>query len=93
MDRLASLDYKHLLARPIQNSRNELYVMVFASDSLAGSKLMRWAQERERVRPETGTLFNLAEPRPAYEDLHTGWCDDFPIPLREWVDVDDEGGS
>jgi len=66
-------------------------VMVFASDSIAGSKLMRWAQERERVRPEPGALFDLAEPRPTYEDLHTGWRDEFPIHLREWVELAEDG--
>lgn len=87
MDRLAGLGYQHLLVRPIENSRNELYAMVFASDSLAGKNLMRWAQERDRVRPQAGTLFDVAEPRPVYEDLHTGWRDDFPIQLPPWVEL------
>jgi hypothetical protein len=88
MDRLALLGYRHLLVRPIKNSRNELYAMVFASDSPAGSRIMKWAQERDRVRPRPGTLFDVAEPRPAYEDLHTGWRAEFPVQLPPWVELE-----
>jgi hypothetical protein len=88
MDRLAHLGYKHLLVRPIENSRNELYAMVFATDHPAGAKIMRWAQERERVRPEPGTLFDLPEPRPQYEDVHTGWREEFPVELPPWEEVE-----
>lgn len=90
MDRLAELGYQHLLVRPIENSRNELYAMVFASDSPAGARIMQWAQERDRARPQPQQLFDVPEPRPAYEDLHTGWRDDFPIELPPWVELDDQ---
>ena len=89
MDRLAELGYKHLLVRPIKTSRSELYAMVFASDHPAGAQIMQWAQERDRVRPKPDTLFDVAEPRPAYEDLHTGWREEFPIELPSWSDLDE----
>jgi len=88
MERLAGLGYKYLLVRPIHTSRNELYAMVFASDSIAGQKLMRWSQQRDRVRPRPGTLFDVPEPRPEYEDLYTGWRGDFPIELPPWVELE-----
>ncbi|HVL40463.1 MAG TPA: three-Cys-motif partner protein TcmP [Fimbriimonadaceae bacterium] len=88
MDRLAQLGYRHLLVRPIENSRNELYAMVFATDHPAGAQIMQWAQERERVRPRPHTLFDFAEPRPTYEDLHTGWREELPVELPPWVDLD-----
>lgn len=88
MDRLAQLGYRHLLVRPIENSRNELYAMVFASDHPAGAQIMQWAQERDRVRPKADTLFDVAEPRPAYEDLHTGWREELPIELPPWLELD-----
>lgn len=84
MDRLAGLGYRHVLVRPIKNSRNELYAMVFASDSPPGAKIMRWAQEKERIRPRPGTLFDLPERRPAYEDVYTGWRDELGIDLPPW---------
>ncbi len=91
MDRLAELGYEHLLVRPIENSRNELYAMVFASDHDAGQQIMRWAQERERVRPRPDTLFDVAEPRPLYEDLHSGWRSEFPLDLPPWEELDSGG--
>ncbi|MCZ7528584.1 MAG: NAD(P)-dependent oxidoreductase [Acidimicrobiia bacterium] len=48
---------------------------------------MRWAQERGRVRPRPGTLFDVPEPRPIYEDLHTGWRRDFPVELPPWEEL------
>lgn len=39
MDRLANLGYEHLLVRPMENSRNELYAMVFVSDHDAGARI------------------------------------------------------
>jgi len=88
MDRLAELGYRHMLVRPIENSRNELYAMVFATDHPAGAQIMRWAQERDRVRPKANTLFDVAEPRPAYEDLHAGWREEFPIALPPWSELE-----
>ena len=87
MDRLADLGYQHLLVRPIHGSRGELYAMVFASDHPAGANIMQWAQERDRVRPRADTLFDVPEPRPAYEDLHTGWRNEFPIELPTWTEL------
>lgn len=87
MDRLMELGYRQLLVRPIKTSRNELYAMVFASDSPAGTRIMQWAQERDRVRPTPNTLFDVPETRPAYEDLHTGWRDEFPLDLPPWVEL------
>ncbi|MCY4257485.1 MAG: three-Cys-motif partner protein TcmP [bacterium] len=88
MDRLAGLGYKHLLVRPIKlRKRNELYAMIFATDSPVGNKIMRWAQEKDRVQPEAGTLFDAEEARNPYEDLHTGWRDELPFKLPEWEDV------
>ena len=86
MDRLADLGYKYLLARSIKNSRSELYVMVFATDHPAGKTIMKWAQEKDRIvhRSSQPTLFDLVESRPPYEDVHTGWRDNFPIELPEW---------
>lgn len=86
MDRLRELGYRRLLVRPIKTSRNELYAMVFASDSPAGARIMQWAQERDRVRPKPNTLFDVPESRPAYEDLHTGWRGEFPLDLPPWVE-------
>ncbi len=88
MDRLADLGYEHLLVRPITNSRNsELYAMVFASDHPAGGAIMRWSQERQRVRPQPDTLFDSPEVRPVYEDLHTGWRDTLGIDLPPWEEL------
>ena len=87
MDRLADLGYRHLLVRPIRASRGELYAMVFASDHPAGATIMQWAQERDRVRPRPDTLFDVPESRPAYEDLHTGWRNEFPIKLPTWNEL------
>lgn len=88
MDRLADLGYKHLLVRPIKPKRgNELYAMIFVTDSPAGESIMRWAQERSRTQPQEGTLFDVEESRPRYEDLHTGWRDELPFQLPEWEDV------
>lgn len=88
MDRLADLGYKHLLVRPIKPRRgNELYAMIFVTDSPAGESIMRWAQERGRIQPQEGTLFDVEESRPRYEDLHTGWRDELPFELPEWEDV------
>ena len=85
MDRLAELGYRHLLVRPIHTrGESELYAMIFATDNLAGESIMRWAQEKDRVRPESGTLFDIEHHRPGYEDLHTGWRQDFPIELAAW---------
>jgi three-Cys-motif partner protein len=89
MDRLADLGYKHLLVRPIHNSRNELYAMVFATDHPAGAQIMQWAQARKRVRPRPNTLFDVEESPPAYEDLHSGWRDELPIDLLDWVELDE----
>ena len=89
MDRLAGLGYKHLLVRPIENSRNELYEMVFATDHPAGAQIMQWAQEQDRVRPKPDTLFDVADPRPTYEDLHTGWREELPIELPSWVELEE----
>jgi three-Cys-motif partner protein len=91
MDRLAGLGYRHLLVRPIATSRSELYAMVFASDHFAGKEIMRWAQERDRARPRPDTLFDVLEPRPVYDDIHTGWRDDFPIELPPWVELEGSG--
>ena len=88
MERLAALGYRQLLVRHIHNSRNDLYAMVFVSDSPAGHRLMQWAQEKDRVRPQPGTLFDVRESRPAYEDLYTGWRNDFPIELPPWDEFD-----
>jgi three-Cys-motif partner protein len=88
MDRLAELGYKHLLARPIHNTRGEFYVMVFATDDSTGSKLMDWAQEKKRVVRRAPTLFDLAEDRPQYEDIHTGWHDEIPFELPPWEDLE-----
>lgn len=87
MDRLADLGYRHLLVRPIANSRNELYAMVFATDHSAGRAIMRWAQEKERVRPDPARLFDLAGPAQPYEDLHTGWRDEIGIDLPPWREI------
>ena len=87
MDRLADLGYRHLMVRPIHGSRGQLYAMVFASDHRAGANIMQWAQERDRVRPRADTLFDLPESRPAYEDLHTGWRNEFPIELPTWTEL------
>ena len=88
MDRLADLGYEHLLCRPIKpNKGNELYAMIFATDSPAGESIMRWAQERGRIQPQEGTLFDVEELRPRYEDLHTGWREELPFELPEWEDV------
>lgn len=87
MDRLVGLGYKHVLARPI-TTRGEFYVMVFASDHSAGQRIMRWAQERDRVRPQAGTLFDVPETRDAYEDLHTGWRDQLGIDLPPWGPIE-----
>ncbi|RIK09790.1 MAG: hypothetical protein DCC49_05065 [Acidobacteria bacterium] len=87
MDRLASLGYRHLLVRPIENSRNELFAMVFVTDHPAGASIMKWAVERDRAIPEPGTLFDAVESRPPYEDLHTGWRESFPIELPEWEEL------
>ncbi len=88
MDRLAGLGYKHLLVRPIKPRKsNELYAMIFATDSPAGESIMRWAQEKDRVQPEAGTLFDVEEARQPYEDLHTGWRDELPFGLPDWEDV------
>lgn len=87
MDRLASLGYKHLLARPIHNSRGELYVMVFATDHPAGSNIMQWAQEQPRVIKRAPALFDVPEERPAYEDLHTGWREELAFELPDWEDL------
>lgn len=88
MDRLAALGYKHLLVRPIQNSRNELYAMVFASDSLAGKSLMQWAQERARFRPPGR---NPLRPRRGPAGLrgppHRLACE-FPMDLPPWDELD-----
>lgn len=93
MDRLADLGYQHLLVRPIRSRRNsELYAMVFVSDHPAGSEIMRWAQERDRVRPKPGTLFDVESPRPPYEDLHTGWRDGLPFELPQWNEISSGGG-
>ncbi len=88
MDRLAGLEYTYLLARPIKNSRGELYVMVFATDHPAGQSIMQWAQEKDRVVRRTATppLFQYPEARPAYEDIHTEWREQFPVSLSEWVE-------
>ncbi len=90
MDRLIGLGYKHLLARPIKNSHSELYVMVFASDHPVGESIMRWAQEKDRVvhRNPTPSLFEFPESRPEYEDIHTGWREEFPIALSEWIEYE-----
>lgn len=87
MDRLALLGYRYLLVRPIATTRNELYAMVFATDHSAGSKIMRWAQEKERARPDPSRLFEVSEPAQKYEDLHTGWRDDFGIELPPWDEL------
>ncbi|WP_419847254.1 three-Cys-motif partner protein TcmP [Candidatus Poriferisocius sp.] len=88
MDRLADLGYQHLLVRPIKPTRgNELYAMIFVTDSPAGESIMRWSQERDRIQPREGTLFDVEESRPRYEDLHTGWRDELPFELPEWEDV------
>jgi three-Cys-motif partner protein len=87
MDRLAGLGYKHLLARPIHNSRGELYVMVFATDHPAGSRIMQWAQDQPRVVKRAPSLFDVAEDRPTYEDLHTGWRDELPFDLPDWSEI------
>ena len=88
MDRLADLGYKHLLVRPIKPNRgNELYAMIFVTDSLAGKSIMSWAQEKDRVQPEAGTLFDAKGTRPPYEDLHTDWRKELPFELPEWEDV------
>ena len=84
MDRLADLGYKHLLARPIKNARNELYVMVFATDHPAGATIMKWAQEKDRVVHRAPSLFDVPERRPTYEDIHTGWREDLEIDLPGW---------
>lgn len=87
MDRLADLGYRHLLVRPIANSRNELYAMVFATDHSAGHDIMRWAQEKERVRPNPARLFDVPEPAQPYEDLHTGWRNELGIELPPWREI------
>jgi three-Cys-motif partner protein len=88
MDRLAGLGYANLLARPIHNSRGELYVMIFATDHPSGSTIMRWAQEQPRVVKRAPVLFEVPEDRPLYEDLHTGWRDDLPFELPPWEELD-----
>lgn len=87
MDRLAQLGYKHLLARPIHNTRGELYVMVFATDHPAGTTIMRWAQEKPRVIKRAPALFDVPEERPTYEDLHTGWRDELAFQLPDWEEL------
>lgn len=93
MDRLQALGYQHLLVRPIHTaSRGELYAMVFVTDHPAGANIMKWALERDRAVPRPGTLFDAEESRPAYEDLHSGWREDFPVDLPDWVELN-EGGD
>jgi three-Cys-motif partner protein len=87
MDRLLDLGYEHVLVRPIKTSRNELYAMVFVSDHAAGRRIMQWAQERDRIRPGHGRMFEVPETRPAYEDLHTGWRDELGIELAPWEEL------
>ncbi len=87
MDRLSALGYQYLLARPIRNSRGELYVMIFATDHPAGSSIMKWAQERPRVVKRAPALFDVPEERPMYEDLHAGWRDELGFDLPGWRDI------
>jgi three-Cys-motif partner protein len=84
MDRLAELDYRYLLARPVHTTRGELYVMVFASDSTAGGKIMQWAQQKERIVKRADVLFEMPEARPQYDDIHAGWRDQLPFELPDW---------
>ena len=46
------------------------------------------AFEHTAIRNGTDyTLFDLPESRPAYEDLHTGWRNEFPIELPTWTEL------
>lgn len=87
MDRLVGLGYRRVLVRPIHATHGELYAMVFTTDHTAGRKLMQWAQEKDRVRPDPGRLFDPIEPRPAYEDLYAGWREELGIELPPWEDL------
>jgi hypothetical protein len=87
MDRLVDLGYKYVLARPIHHSRGELYVMVFATDHLAGSSIMRWAQERPRPIKRDLALFALPEERPQYDNPYEGWREELGFALPPWTDV------
>lgn len=88
MDRLASLGYRYLRSRPIRTSKDELYVMVFASDHDAGDRIMKWAERKARVRPREGTLFEMPTEPPDYPGYHTCWRDDFPTVLRDWEEYE-----
>ncbi len=87
MDRLASLGYRYLLARPIHNSKNELYVMVFATDHPVGHRIMESVQQKKRVIRRDLKLFEMPEERPQYETPWRGWRDDLPFELPEWVEL------
>ncbi len=49
---------------------------------------MKWAQEKDRIVRRAPTLFDQPETRPEYQDIHTGWREDFPIELSEWVEYE-----
>lgn len=90
MDRLAGLDYKYLLARPVKASGGELYVMIYATDNLAGRDIMSWAGGKERPRlgapTPAPTLFPVEPPRSGIEDLWADgqWREDLPFDLPDW---------
>lgn len=85
MDRLAELGYGNLLYRPVRNTRNELYDMIFATDSPIGDRLMGWAHSRPRIkRTFEPTLFPVASPTPDVEVWTPDWSATLPIELPPW---------
>jgi three-Cys-motif partner protein len=94
MERLEGLGYKFVFARPFEASRGEIYVMVFASDHVAGNDIMRFAVQRPRTsakaaESEQGSLFELAGRVPmAY--TAEGWREELLPPgvtLSAWVEA------
>ncbi len=85
MDRLAALGYRHLLYRPVRNSKNDLYDMIFATDSSVGGKLMGWAHNRPRVKKTLEpTLFAMPSQIPDVEAWDPGWSATLPCTLPAW---------
>lgn len=86
MDRLASLGYHHLLARPVHNSKNELYVMILATDSDIGVEIMEHVQKKPRLlRKAQMSMF--PETRPQYDRPWQEWRDDLNFTLPDWVEL------
>jgi hypothetical protein len=51
------------------------------------SSSRKWVKDEPIELARADTLFDLPESRPAYEDLHTGWRNEFPIELPTWTEL------